>query len=158
MELNVQKCFHVKFSRKHVVAESNYYLNGTLIKEVNSIKDLGVIFDKKLTFDDHIQYITEKASKMLGFIMRNGKEFRNLQTKRLLYNAFVLSTLEYCAVAWRPHYACQSLRLERIQKRYLWHLAYSVGKRSKDSYESKLNYFKYISGKTWNYKRPYLFV
>jgi hypothetical protein len=146
MELNVKKCFHIKFSRKQNTLRSKYTIGGTVVDEVTSIRDLGVILDKKLTFQEHIEHIMKKASKMLGFVIRNTREFRILRTKRLLYNAFVLSLLEYCSVVWRPHYACHCLRIERVQKRYLWHLAYSAGKCRKGfSYRARLKYFKYDS-------------
>ena len=42
-------------------------MNQELIR-VNSIKDLGIIFDSALKFNDHINKIIVKANKMWGFI------------------------------------------------------------------------------------------
>jgi hypothetical protein len=146
MQLNVAKCFHVKFTRRHNNIDSAYYLNGAKIQEVDHINDLGVIIDKKLTFGAHLENIIKKASNMLGFIIRISKGFRKLQTRRLLYNSLVLSILEYCSVVWRPHYACHSLRLERIQKRYLWHLSYLTNTYKKGySHRNRQIHFKYPS-------------
>lgn len=79
---------------------------------------------------------------MLGFVLRNCKVFQNYKTKLVLYNSLIRSVLEYCSVVWRPHYAVHSLRLERIQKRFLWHLAFSDGiSRSIYSYKHRLMHY-----------------
>ena len=41
------------------------YVNHKILKQVNSLKYLGTIFDSKLTFRDHINYIEEKCSKLI---------------------------------------------------------------------------------------------
>ena len=84
-----------------------------------------------------------KASKMLGFVLRNSKMFRNHNTKIILYNSLVRSILEYGSVVWRPHYATHCLRIERVQKRFLYHLAFAHGRAKEiNSYSKKLTYFK----------------
>lgn len=142
MSLNIKKCFHIKFTRKLYTIQSTYKVLNEHIQEVNVVKDLGVLFDKKLTFVPHIDHIIKKASKMLGFIIRNGKVFRKSQTKKLLYNTLVRSVLEYCSVVWQPHYATHNLRIERIQKRFMWSLVRSskLAKRS-ISYKERLDHF-----------------
>lgn len=142
MILNSKKCFHVKFSRKKRLINADYYIGGDKIQEVETIKDLGVVFDNKVTFIPHIEAVTCKASKTLGFVIRNTKDFKNTPTKILLYNSFVRSILEYCCVVWRPHYATHTLRLERVQKRFLWHLSFSLRKNKElQSYNARLCYF-----------------
>lgn len=146
MHLNARKCYHVKFSRKHTLVEHSYYIKGDKVGELDTIRDLGVTFDRKLTFIPHVDSIIKKSSKMLGFVLRNTKQFRSCKTKIMLYNCLVRSVLEYCSVVWRPHYAAHSLRLERVQKRFLWHLAFSRGIAKKvRSYNNRLRHFKMIS-------------
>lgn len=142
MLLNLTKCQHIKFTRKINKIPSSYSIADENLNEVDNIRDLGVVLDTKLTFTLHIESIIKKASSMLGFIIRNGKVFRNPKTKILLYNNFVRSVLEYCSVVWRPHYSVHSLRIERIQKRFMWHLAYSKGiAKRKYSYHDRLLHF-----------------
>ena len=43
-------------------AATGYYIATSLITEATSIKYLGVQIDNKLTWNDHIQYITHKAA------------------------------------------------------------------------------------------------
>lgn len=141
MQLNTEKCYHIKFTRKAKCLSSDYFIENNKIQEVTTIKDLGVTFDIKLTLLPHIENIIKKASRMLGFVIRNSREFKS-GTKILLYNSLVRSTLDYCSVVWRPHYADHILRIERVQKRFLWHLAYSTGKaKLLKSYTSRLQYF-----------------
>ncbi|CAH2084629.1 unnamed protein product [Euphydryas editha] len=143
MELNINKCSQITFTRKNKPYVYNYLISGSLLNVVDTIKDLGVIIDRKLTFIPHIDTIIKKASKSLGFIIRNTKSFLKTETKVFLFNSLVRSLLEYCCVVWRPHYAVHSLRIERLQKRLLYHVAHSAGvaKRIK-GYATRLDYFK----------------
>lgn len=146
MFLNAGKCSFIKFTRRLHVFPSAYTLEGTFLTEVDCIKDLGVIIDKKLTFKPHIDSTVNKASRMLGFVLRNSKIFRSVRAKILIYNSLVRSILEYGSVVWRPHYAVNSLHLERVQKRFLWHLSFSVGLAKKiKSYDRRLAHFKITS-------------
>lgn len=146
MNLNHDKCLHIKFTRNHHLIKSNYKIGNNMIKEVDCVRDLGVILDSKLTFVPHIDLAIKKASKMLGFIIRNSKIFKNILTRKILYNSLVRSHLEYCSLVWRPHFATHMLRLERIQKRFLWHLSYRAGVQNRiKSYSDRLKHFKMYS-------------
>jgi hypothetical protein len=146
MELNVKKCYHMTFSRKVNTLHTAYNINGSPIVKTDEIRDLGVILDRKLTFVPHIESISKKAHRMLGFVIRNTKVFKNNETKILLYNSLVRSILEYCTVVRRPHFATHTLRLERLQKRFVSNLAYRNGIHKKiRSYEKRMHYFKIIS-------------
>lgn len=146
MMLNVKKCYHVNFTRKKKFAASVYHIGNNVIQEVDQIRDLGVVFDNSLTFVPHVENVIKKASRMLGFILRNVAGFKQSRTKILLYNSMVRSILEYCSTVWRPHYSTHILRLERIQKRFLWHLAYASGKAKRiRSYKDRLSCFRMVS-------------
>ena len=49
----------------------NYYIATPPIKEVTSIRYLGVWTDSKLTWNNHIQYITHKVAQVHGFLYCN---------------------------------------------------------------------------------------
>ena len=55
--LNANKCQKVSFSRRKSVISFDYSINNTGIDNLNFIKDLGVIFDSDLTFNNHIHFI-----------------------------------------------------------------------------------------------------
>ena len=78
--------------------------------------------------------------------MRSGKSFKNPNTKILLFNAYIRSNLEYCSVVWRPHYSTHSLRIERLQKRFVRHLAYTSGvAKVLGSYTERLRHFGMVT-------------
>ena len=146
MSLNIGKCSQVAFTRNKIKNNCQYYIEGHPLKRLDSIRDLGVVFDSELTFLPHMELVTAKSSKALGFVLRNAREFRNRFTKITLYNSFVRSILEYGSTVWRPHYATHTLRLERIQKRFVWHLAFAEGLLKKvRSYRERLKIFKVTS-------------
>jgi hypothetical protein len=143
MQVNTNKCSQITFTRKSQPIRSQYFVDGVALNETDSVRDLGVIFDKKITFVSQIDQVVGRASKMLGLVIRNGRAFKNPQTKITLYLSIVRSILEYASVIWRPHYAVHMLRIERIQKRFMWHLTYSQGlTKQLRSYTERLKYFK----------------
>ena len=49
------------------------YLNDELIPQVHSLKYLGIIFDSKLTFIEHINYMAEKCTKLIFLPSKSAK-------------------------------------------------------------------------------------
>ncbi|KAJ8732328.1 hypothetical protein PYW08_015058 [Mythimna loreyi] len=92
---------------------------GHIITKVNSIRDLGVLHDGKLLFDSHIESIVNKASKELGFIIRNCSVFRSLKSIKVLYCSFVHSHLEYASQVWNPQYEIYKSRIEYVQRKFM---------------------------------------
>ena len=79
-------------------------------------KDLGVIFDSKLTFDKHINSAINKGNRILGLIRRS---FTGIGNKVLvqLYKSLVRPHLEYGNQIWNPFLKRQSRAIERVQRR-----------------------------------------
>lgn len=75
--LNLEKCVAITYTRNKSFVCHSYLVNNTQLKTVSEIKDLGVIMDSKLLFKFHIEKIINESNKMLGFIKRNTKYFRN---------------------------------------------------------------------------------
>ncbi|XP_050517767.1 uncharacterized protein LOC126892301 [Diabrotica virgifera virgifera] len=125
LHLNIKKCCFISFSRKVNRIETSYTINNMPLNYVSSIRDLGVIFDEKLTFCDHINTISIKASKLLGFVTRNCK-YLSINSTRLVYCCLVRSILEYCLVVWSPYFQNSIDTLERVQHRFLRYCAYHV--------------------------------
>ena len=48
-------------------------IDGCLISQVNKIKFLGVIIDDRLTWSEHISYISRKISKSIGILKKVAK-------------------------------------------------------------------------------------
>ena len=74
LKLNVNKCKYMSYERSHSDASVNLYtISGVNLEQVEIMKDLGVKFDSKLKFSDHINDKINKAYVILGLIKRNFK-------------------------------------------------------------------------------------
>jgi len=67
----------------------SYHINGSLLKRVFGIKDLGIHYSPSLDFNHHINVNTCKALKVLGLIIRNTKMFSSVHCLRRLYLSLV---------------------------------------------------------------------
>jgi Reverse transcriptase (RNA-dependent DNA polymerase)/Endonuclease-reverse transcriptase len=120
LTLNIMKCFVVSFSKRTTnLVKFPYTLDGNILERRNSIRDLGVVYDSKMSFNTHIETICGKAKRMLGFVMRVGRNFKDHLTVKTLYCALVRSNLEYASVIWNPHTSCQKQMIERVQHKFL---------------------------------------
>lgn len=77
-----------------------------------------MIFGDKLSFTEHIDDITRKSYRMLGFIFRCGKYFVSQSSMRILYSSLVRNKLEYCSTVWNPFYNNAIDQIERVQKKF----------------------------------------
>lgn len=120
LQLNSNKCYTMSFTRRHESTFQffNYNINGVTINRINTIRDLGVMFDSKLSFANHVEIISNGAFKMLGFISRSLNKFKMHETYNTLYNLYVRSALEYCSSIWSPHYNNHIHSIERVQQRF----------------------------------------
>jgi hypothetical protein len=131
IDLNIKKCNVISFTRKTKLILHEYNLNNTTLSRVTEVRDLGIYIDNKLSFNYHINSMTAKAYKMLGFILRTAKEFKHHSTLILLYFAFVRSILEYGSVIWNPQYKIYVECIERIQNKFIKHLKFKCDKDTK---------------------------
>lgn len=126
LDLNLNKCFEITFSGSTNTFDIPYHINGIVLKTTNEIKDLGVIFDSKLTFVKHISDITSRALRTLGFIQRNSTDLSTTSLK-ILFCSLVRSILEYNSVIWSPNYEIHKYEIERVQRKFLRCCAYKEG-------------------------------
>lgn len=112
------------FTRKNRSIDNNYFLNGQLISRVNSVKDLGVNMDSTLSFNSHIEHCINSASRMMGFIMRQSTNFKNIRSLISLFTSLVRSRLESAVVVWGPVHESHEQSIERVQKKFLRYLFY----------------------------------
>lgn len=117
--LNYKKCHQITFSRNINVIDTKYKLFNFEIEKVSAVKDLGVLLDSKMTFNDHIICISKKAHKMLGFLIRTCHDFKQFNSFRMLYMAYVNSILSYGSLIWNPHYNIYINKLEAIQNKFV---------------------------------------
>jgi hypothetical protein len=117
--LNCAKCKVVSFTKKTEPLLFNYSINCTTLPRSNSVRDLGVVFDSRVSFTNHIESIVNSSFKSLGFVLINGREFSDVDMLKLLYFTYVRSRLEYASTVWSPMYSIHISSLERVQRRFL---------------------------------------
>ena len=102
LPVNYSKCKILSITNKSMQIMFNYSLSNSLITRVETHYDLGVFFNSKLTFENHISNMCSKALKSLGFIIRCSRNFKDIGCMRVLYFGYVRSKLEYASIVWSP--------------------------------------------------------
>ena len=122
LPINDSKCELMIFcSRKSRYEDVHYFVGDTRLSPKKEVKDLGVIFDSHLSFNNNICSIVTDANRMLGFVIRSCRLFRHLNTMILLYNAFVRPKLEYACTVWHGHTQSQIEDIEKVQRVVRFH-------------------------------------
>jgi len=113
LSLNVAKTKAMVFHhpRKNVTVP-NLSIDGHRVEFVNDFNYLGIIFDKHLTWNKHIESISVKISKICGVVNRL-KNSLPQTTLLTIYNSLVMPHFNYGTLLW----GCKAGRLERLQKK-----------------------------------------
>lgn len=74
----------------------NLKINGEDIQQVREIKYLGVKLDSELNFKGHMDYITKKISKKIGFLRRIRKNITTMCAINI-YNTIIKPHFEFCS-------------------------------------------------------------
>lgn len=142
MFLAADKCFVITMTRNHNPVLSDYTIGDVTLQRKHEARDLGVIFDDKLSLNQHCSALVKKCNQLLGFISRVTKSFKKSESLILLYNALVRSRLEYASVIWSPFYKTHIDHVESVQKRFLRMLCARLGlRRAVKSYDKRCERF-----------------
>ena len=88
------------------------------VEEANSLRLLGVTFDKTLSFGQHLRSVAVRAAQRIGFL-RKASAVLDIPGGLTTYKGFVRPLMEYSPLVWRGVAACHLSRLDRIQRRAL---------------------------------------
>ena len=118
LKFNVAKCGVLHYGKgvdrvTYTMTEGNHSRN---LKEIDDEKDLGVLFDKSLTFSKHIGAIANKATRILGVIKRTF-DYMDEETFKALYKTMVRPHLECANSVWCPYLKRDINKLEKVQRR-----------------------------------------
>jgi hypothetical protein len=69
-----------------------------------------------LQWDQHINNITAKANKTLGFLRRNLK-IPSIRIKEQAYQTLVRPSVEYASIVWDPYTKTEINKIEAAQRR-----------------------------------------
>ena len=112
----------------------HYYLGESLLDYADKEKDLGVIINNKLNFDEQHENLLSKANQQFGLLKRTCNFVKDMKRRRVLYLTLVRSQFEHCSPIWRPYnYETMLEKFENFQKKCIkWilseeELSYSYG-------------------------------
>jgi hypothetical protein len=91
-------------------------LNNISIKQVLCYKHLGLIFNDKMTWSDHIDDICKRSNKCLDIILKIRYLLHRLCIEKL-YKSFVCSMLDYSDVIDDNCSNVDSTKIDNIQRR-----------------------------------------
>ncbi|KAH0818593.1 hypothetical protein GEV33_004199 [Tenebrio molitor] len=128
LNLNPRKCKVMTYCRKKSEIPFVYSIGNTSLERCETVKDLGVHFDRELRFDTHIHHLTSSCMSTLGFIIRNCQLFRDCDCLKSIFSALILSKLEYGSLIWYPIQQCYIAAIENIQRKFLKYLFFKEHK------------------------------
>ena len=100
----------------NITLTEKYTLHRQELQHVFKQKDIGVILDAKLKFDEHISVKMKKANAIAGLVRRTFWYFDSSLFKKL-FTTFVRPHLEYGQVIWTPPLKKYITILENVQRR-----------------------------------------
>ena len=115
--LNPDKTKLLVCGSKHGAAKTrNFKLSflGKQLAPVEAARDLGVILDTSLTFDDHVTATVASCMSRLGQINRV-KHCFDKRTLIIIINALVFSKLFYCSSVWSNTSQSNIAKLQAVQ-------------------------------------------
>jgi ribonuclease HI len=119
--LSKEKTIAVIFTHKRIDGKTNLFIDKSPIAWNKEVKFLGVIFDERLTWASHINYITERCKKRLN-LMRclSGTSWgANKKCLLMIYKALVRSVIDYGCIAYDNASEAIKTKLDRIQSQAL---------------------------------------
>ena len=115
MKFNVDKCVIMNIGNLKIKAKHGYKMNNQILETVKHHPYLGVELTDNMKYNNHINTITSKASRVLGFVKRNLKHCPRTVKERA-YQTLVRPKLEYSSPIWNPQQKTQIKQLEQVQR------------------------------------------
>jgi hypothetical protein len=115
LQVNAEKCEVLKLGRRS--ADSEYFMGVTALRNVTSVKDLGVHVSNSLNFREHISGIVSRAASKTGMVYRA----LTSRDKNFMVSMFVIHVrpvLEYCTEIWSPCLLCDIDLIENVQRKF----------------------------------------
>ena len=125
LKLNPSKCEFLRISHKNTEI-FDYKLNDNIIKSVDFHKHIGVFYDRKMSFNIHIDNIAEKSLKKFYLLKHICKRVNGL-TFLKLYVTYVLPILEIYNLSLVLN-KTQTNRLESVQRSITKYICYKMNK------------------------------
>ena len=117
MNFHSEKCQVIRIcTNQRFRRETTYTLHGHILEAVESAKYLGVTLGEDLQWKTHIDNITAKASRTVGFLWRNLYNCTK-EVREATYCSIVRPTLDYASSVWDPYRTTDINCVEQVQRR-----------------------------------------
>ena len=121
LSLNVKKTKYILFSSrttKTLSKDSVLTIRKNQIERVTSVKLLGVIFNERLTWKDHMAMLISKLKSSLYAVMRV-KPFLTQEALLTLFHSLILSHIRYCITTWCYGHSVLLNKLQKICNKFI---------------------------------------
>ena len=121
VKINGPKSNVMVITPKRTYAPPNLFVNGEEIPVVTQSKYLGIIFDNKLTWKDHLKYALTKAKQRTAFFHQRFYDSHRLSTdtRLLIYETLIRPILTYGAPAWLGAAITYKQKLMTLERRWM---------------------------------------
>ena len=118
LRFHPDKCVTMRIMSKTKKLDVKEYNNmdETKLKTVYREEGLGIIFDNKLSFEEHINSKVKKANSLAGMLRRSFEHLDKAMFKQL-FTSIIRPHLEYGATIWNPHSKKLIVMIENVQRR-----------------------------------------
>ena len=102
MEFNENKFEKMSLGYTKNVSKGTYKTkSGKIIGESKTVKDLGILTSKDVSFDEHLDDLVLSSNIKAGLLLRTFKT-REAEPMMKMFNSFIRSKLDYCCLIWNP--------------------------------------------------------
>jgi len=120
-KISMDKTVAVLFTHRREQINKILKINDEALTVKSHAKFLGIIFDSKLTWNDHVNYIVDKCKKRINLLraVAGNKWGANKNTLLRIYRSVIRSVIDYGAIALDSMSECNKKRLDCIQTQAL---------------------------------------
>ena len=142
MMFNSTKFQNIRFAQKLSLTS---YTNdtGELIKQLQTVKDLGIFFSSDVSFEHHIRATINKGKQLAGWIRRTFFT-RSPGVMLTLLKQLIYPTVEYNSVLWSPNTQELISLIESVQNNFIRMIKSEDTPENMD-YWDRLKHFKLYS-------------
>ena len=118
MKLNSSKTQTLLVSRSqtNVPPHPPLCVNNTFLSESQFLTILGITFDSRLTFEEHLANVSATAARKLGIVRKASYIYNDEEINATCFRSFVLPLLEYCSPIWMSASARDLSLLDRVAR------------------------------------------
>ena len=118
LSFNVKKCkvLHMGLTNMQHKYTMRYGNDKVALSEVESEKDLGIMFDSEMKFQAHINDVCNRGYQRIAVIRRTFT-YMDKDMFLLLYKSLIRPVLEYGNTVWSVYFKKEGEKLEKVQRR-----------------------------------------